>query len=44
MDRERLLCPRGRARDDEFLSEEELRKQVRKLRMGNVAGHEEAER
>ena len=33
----------GRARDDEFLSEEELRKQIRKLRMGNVARHEEAE-
>ncbi|OFW55370.1 MAG: hypothetical protein A2133_04810 [Actinobacteria bacterium RBG_16_64_13] len=35
---------RGRARDDEFQSEEELRKQIRKLRMGNVARHEEAEK
>ena len=26
-------------RDDEFLSDEELRKQIRKLRMGNVARH-----
>jgi nitroreductase len=32
----------GRARDDEFPSEEELRKQIRKLRMGNVARHQEA--
>lgn len=33
----------GRARDDEFLSEQELRKQVRKLRTGNVARHREAD-
>jgi nitroreductase len=33
----------GRARDDEFLNEEELRKQIRKLRMGNVARHREAD-
>ena len=33
----------GRAGDDEFLSEEELRKQIRKLRMGNVARHREAD-
>lgn len=32
----------GRALDGEFLSEEELRKQIRKLRMGNVARHQEA--
>ena len=29
--------------DDAFLSEEELRRQIRKLRMGNVARHQEAE-
>lgn len=34
----------GPARDDEFPSEEELRKQIRKLRMGNVARHREADR
>jgi nitroreductase len=33
-----------RARDDEFLSEEELRKQIRKLRAGNVARHREADK
>lgn len=33
-----------RARDDEFASDEELRKQVRKLRAGNVARHREAGR
>jgi nitroreductase len=33
----------GVARDDEFATEEALRKQVRKLRMGNVARHQEAE-
>ena len=33
----------GRAGEDEFLGEEELRKQIRKLRMGNVARHQEAE-
>ncbi|MCL5735869.1 MAG: nitroreductase family protein [Actinobacteria bacterium] len=33
-----------RARDDEFLSEEELRKQIMKLRAGNVARHVEADR
>jgi nitroreductase len=31
-----------RAGDEEFLGEEELRKQIRKLRMGNVARHAEA--
>ena len=30
----------GRAPDDGFLSEEDLRKQIRKLRVGNVARHE----
>jgi nitroreductase len=34
----------GPAGDDEFPSEEELRKQIRKLRMGNVARHREADR
>ena len=34
----------GPARDDGFPSEEELRKQIRKLRMGNVARHREADR
>lgn len=38
------MVHRDRARDDEFLSEGELRKQIRKLRMGNVARHEEAEK
>jgi nitroreductase len=33
----------GQAGDHEFLSEEELRKQIRKLRMGNVARHVTAE-
>lgn len=33
-----------RAQDNEFLSEEELRKQIRKLRVGNVARHKEADR
>jgi nitroreductase len=33
-----------RAADDEFLSEEEIRKQIRKLRSGNVARHSEADR
>jgi len=33
-----------RAADDEFLSEGELRKQIRKLRSGNVARHTEADR
>jgi nitroreductase len=33
----------GRAKDGEFLSDEEIRKQIRKLRMGNVARHERAE-
>jgi 5,6-dimethylbenzimidazole synthase len=32
----------GRLRDGELLAEEELRKQIRKLRMGNVARHQEA--
>ncbi len=32
-----------RAADDEFMSEEELHKQIRKLRAGNVARHVEAE-
>jgi 5,6-dimethylbenzimidazole synthase len=30
---------RDRPRDEEFLSDEEVRKQIRKLRMGNVARH-----
>ena len=38
------LVHEGRARDDEFPSEEELRKQIRKLRMGNVARHREADK
>ena len=33
-----------RAADDEFLSEEELRKQIMKLRAGNVARHVEADK
>ena len=33
-----------RAADDEFLSEEELRKQIIKLRAGNVARHAEADK
>jgi 5,6-dimethylbenzimidazole synthase len=33
-----------RARDDEFLSEEQLRKQIVKLRAGNVARHVEADK
>lgn len=33
-----------RATDDEFLSEEELRKQIRKLRAGNVARHTAADK
>ena len=33
-----------RAEDDEFLSEEDLKKQMRKLRAGNIARHKEAER
>ena len=33
-----------RASDDEFLSEEELKKQIIKLRAGNVARHVEADR
>jgi hypothetical protein len=32
-----------RAADDEFMSEDELRKQIRKLRAGNVARHVEAD-
>jgi nitroreductase len=32
-----------RARDDEFLGEEELRKQIRKLRAGNIARHSPTE-
>jgi len=31
-----------RARDDEFLSDEEMRRQIRKLRMGTVGRHAEA--
>ena len=34
----------GPSRDDEFLNEEQLRKQIRKLRMGNVARHREADK
>ena len=34
---------KGPAGDGEFLSDEELRKQIRKLRMGNVARHATAE-
>jgi hypothetical protein len=33
-----------RAADDEFMSEEELRKQIRKLRAGNVARHTAADK
>lgn len=33
-----------RAADDEFMSDEELRKQITKLRAGNVARHVEADR
>ena len=33
-----------RAADDEFLSEDEIKKQIRKLRSGNVARHSEADR
>ncbi len=33
------MVHQDRARDDEFLDEEALRKQIRKLRMGNVARH-----
>ena len=33
---------RERPRDDEFLSDEEVRSQIRKLRMGNVARHGQA--
>ena len=36
------MVHRDRAGEGEFLSEEELRKQIRKLRMGNVARHKEA--
>ena len=44
-----LLRPRDemvhydRAGDDEFLSEEELRRQIDKLRRGNVGRHREAD-
>jgi nitroreductase len=38
------LVHRGRPRDGEFLSEEEVRRQIRKLRMGNVARHREADK
>jgi nitroreductase len=34
----------GKAREHEFLSDDELKKQMRKLRMGNVARHAEPER
>jgi hypothetical protein len=37
------MVHRGRAADADFLSDEELRRQIRKLRMGNVARHERAE-
>jgi hypothetical protein len=33
-----------RASDDEFLGEEELRRQIVKLRAGNVARHVEADK
>jgi len=36
------FCHFGYGRDDRFLGEEDLRKQIRKLRMGNVARHQEA--
>jgi nitroreductase len=36
------MVHRDRARADEFLTEEELKKQIRKLRVGNVARHKEA--
>jgi nitroreductase len=35
------IVHRDRAGDDEFADDEELKKQVRKLRMGNVARHAE---
>jgi hypothetical protein len=35
---------RDRAGAGDFLSEEDLRKQIRKLRVGNVARHKEAEK
>jgi nitroreductase len=38
------MVHRERAKDDEFMGEEELRKQIKKLRAGNVARHGEAER
>ena len=34
----------GRVKDDEFLSEEKLRDQIKKLRAGNVARHVEADK
>jgi len=38
------MVHRDRAGEGDFLSEEELRKQIRKLRVGNVARHKEAEK
>jgi nitroreductase len=38
------IVHRDKARDDEFADEAELRKQIRKLRMGNVARHAESDR
>lgn len=38
------MVHRDRAADGEFLSEEELRRQIRKLRAGNVARHREADK
>jgi len=38
------MVHRGRAGDDEFLSEKDLRKQIVKLRAGNVARHVEADK
>jgi len=38
------MVHRERAKDDEFMGEEELKQQIKKLRAGNVARHGEAER
>lgn len=36
------FCHTGHGRNNRFLGEEDLRKQIRKLRMGNVTRHQEA--
>ena len=38
------MVHRDRAFDDDFLSEDKLKKQIIKLRAGNVARHVEADR